>query len=93
MKVFKVPKNLKIYREVDYPPHNKSFNLEGEVSKWLIKKRKQIKTDLTFLPIQWTNYFMRYSKNPEEIKKFYDKKIKIIKKVFLQLFNMQMGTL
>ena len=74
MKVFKVPKNLKIYREVDYPPHNKSFNLEGEVSKRLIKKKKQIKTNLTFLPIQWTNYFMRYSKNLEEVKKFYEKK-------------------
>ena len=59
MKVFKVPKNLKIYREVDYPPHNKSFNLEGEVSKRLIKKKNQIETNLTFLPIQWTNYFIK----------------------------------
>tara|TARA_B100001540_G_scaffold154366_2_gene136584 strand:+ start:1540 stop:2427 length:888 start_codon:yes stop_codon:yes gene_type:complete len=93
MKVFKVPKNLKIYREVDYPPHNKSFNLEGEVSKRLIKKRKQIKTDLTFLPIQWTNYFMRYSKNPEEIKKFYDKKIKNNKKSFFTVIQYADGNL
>lgn len=78
MEVFKVPKNLKIYKEVDYPPHNKSFNLEGEISKRLIEKRWDIETNLTFLPIQWTNYFIKnkYGKNLEEVKKFYQKKIK-----------------
>ena len=42
MRVFRVPKNLKIYKKVNYPPHNSSFNLEGEISRRLIKRSKDI---------------------------------------------------
>lgn len=95
MRVFKVPKNLKIYKKVNYPPHNSSFNLEGEISRRLIKRSKDINTKFTFLPIQWTNYFIKnkYGKNLDEIKKFYEKKIKNSSKKFFTVLQYADGNL
>jgi len=78
MKVVRLPKNLKIFKKVDYPPHNIGFNLEGEITKRLLESAKNIETNLKFLPIQWTNYFIKnkYGKNLSELEKYNNKKLK-----------------
>ena len=95
MKILKVPKNLRIFNKVAYPPHNTGLNLEGKITKKLLKRKRKINTNFTFLPIQWTNYFIKnkYGKNLEELNNFYQKKIEKNNKKFFTVIQYADGNL
>tara|TARA_B100000575_G_C23140808_1_gene663800 strand:- start:1404 stop:2309 length:906 start_codon:yes stop_codon:yes gene_type:complete len=95
VKILKVPKNLRIFKKAAYPPHNTGLNLEGEITKNLIKRKRKINTNITFLPIQWTNYFIKnkYGKNLEELNNFYQKKIEKNNKRFFTVIQYADGNL
>ena len=53
-----------------YPIHNKSIGIEGYFYNYYINE--EINTELTYLPIQWTNYLVKnkYGKDIEMLKSF-----------------------
>tara|TARA_A100001015_G_scaffold221532_1_gene249346 strand:+ start:2368 stop:3249 length:882 start_codon:yes stop_codon:yes gene_type:complete len=68
-----IPKELIDLSILNYPIHNKSIGIEGYFYNDYIKK--EIKTELTYLPIQWTNYLVKnkYGKEIEMLKSFINK--------------------
>ena len=65
-----IPKSFLDLSVQGYPIHNKSIGIEEYFYKFF--KNKNIETDLTYLPIQWTNYFVKnkYGKEIDELKNF-----------------------
>lgn len=55
---------------LNYPIHNKSIGIEGYFYNYYINE--EINTELTYLPIQWTNYLVKnkYGKDIEMLKSF-----------------------
>tara|TARA_X000000950_G_scaffold289542_1_gene415260 strand:+ start:12118 stop:12999 length:882 start_codon:yes stop_codon:yes gene_type:complete len=65
-----IPKSLLDLSIQSYPIHNKSIGIEGYFYNYYVNKK--IKTELTYLPIQWTNYLVKnkYGKEIETLKSF-----------------------
>ena len=55
---------------LNYPIHNNSIGIEGYFYNYYINE--EINTELTYLPIQWTNYLVKnkYGKDIEMLKSF-----------------------
>ena len=55
-----------------YPPHNNSRNLEAAFYKAVTSNSDLLNSNLSYLPIQWTNYLANnnYGKNIDELKKY-----------------------
>ena len=71
----------------NYPPHQKSENIEAQFYKYILKN-KNLKTNLTYIPIQWTNYLVKNTNTARMSFKKLSILKQIIKKIFsLQLFN------
>ena len=65
-----IPKELMDLSILNYPIHNKSIGIEGYFYNYYINE--EINTELTYLPIQWTNYLVKnkYGKDIEMLKSF-----------------------
>ena len=65
-----IPKELMDLSILKYPIHNKSIGIEGYFYNYYINE--EINTELTYLPIQWTNYLVKnkYGKDIEMLKSF-----------------------
>ena len=59
---------------IPYPIHNKSYNVE-KLFLDAFKKNKKYSSDLTYLPVQWTNYLVRnnYGKNISSLQNYCNK--------------------
>ena len=42
----------------EYPPHQKSENIEYKTYKHFYKNKLNVKSNLKYLPLQWTNYYV-----------------------------------
>jgi len=58
----------------EYPPHQKSENIEYKTYKHFYKNKLNVKSNLKYLPLQWTNYYVHnnYGKSLSELQEFYD---------------------
>ena len=65
-----IPKELMDLSILNYPIHNNSIGIEGYFYNYYINE--EINTELTYLPIQWTNYLVKnkYGKDIEMLKSF-----------------------
>tara|TARA_B100002052_G_C15733449_1_gene529790 strand:+ start:52 stop:933 length:882 start_codon:yes stop_codon:yes gene_type:complete len=65
-----IPKELIDLSVLNYPIHNKSIGIEGYFYNYYVNNK--IKSELTYLPIQWTNYLVKnkYGKEIEILNSF-----------------------
>ena len=73
-KICKVPQEFMDMSVIKYPPHQKSKNIEAKVYEEIINNFYKLNSQLIYLPIQWTNYFVKnqYGKNISDLQKYVD---------------------
>ena len=73
-KIFNVPQEFMDMSVIKYPPHQKSKNIEAKVYEEIIKNSSKLNSQLIYLPIQWTNYFVKnqYGKNISKLQNYLD---------------------
>ena len=73
-KICKVPQEFMDMSVIKYPPHQKSKNIEAKVYEEIINNFSKLNSQLIYLPIQWTNYFVKnqYGKNISDLQKYVD---------------------
>jgi len=73
-KIYNVPQEFMDMSVIKYPPHQKSKNIEAKVYEEIIKNFSKLNSQLIYLPIQWTNYFVKnqYGKNISELQNYLD---------------------
>lgn len=77
----------------NYPPHQKSENIEAQFYKYILKN-KNLETNLTYIPIQWTNYLVKNSKyGTDELQKIVDIKTNNKKDIFFTIVQYDGGPL
>ena len=54
---------------INYPPHQKSMNIEAKLFLEISKNDAKLNSNLSYLPIQWTNYLVKngYGKNVKDL--------------------------
>ena len=68
-KIINVPKEFMDMSVINYPPHQKSMNIEAKLFLEISKNDARLNSNLSYLPIQWTNYLVKngYGKNVKDL--------------------------
>jgi hypothetical protein len=74
MIIQKIPKEFQPDYTSSYPPYSNGLNLEEEMFSRLQKEKETIDTDMIYLPIFWTSYYVRqdYGNNIEPLLQYLD---------------------
>jgi hypothetical protein len=67
MEIITVPKEFQPLYTSDYPCYTMGKNMEEIIFDYLIKNKDEIKTDMVYLPVFWTSYYVlsNYGENIE----------------------------
>ena len=82
MNVLNTPNEFLDFSVINYPNFNEKPGFEAYFYNYFISNK--IKSDYTYIPIQWTNYFVQqnYGKNIEKLKLFIEKNLSPKNKYF-----------
>lgn len=74
MKIQEIPEIFKPKYKSDYPSYSNGKNIEELYYEKFINEKNNIKTDLIYLPIFWTSYYLlnNYAQNIDELYNFLD---------------------
>ena len=72
MKVVNVPSNINITYRSTYNQSSNGIHMEELIHESIIKKYKDVQTDLIYLPIYWTSYYVKnnYGKDTVSLDNF-----------------------